>query len=206
MRPQNCETKCSHPFRRKSIQLGHCASSINCSAGTICCRRLPNAARRSAPTLPAGNSAKRSLLSLGSIRMFHMISWYFMSFAQHEASGRRRAGACVASGWTEEPWGSAFANPSYDKWAQVEVCCKPAGRVIGIPIGTFWMLQYMIENIWFIKPSKTTAVLLSTRRWLWLHDGQKQNGWIEHLGLVGFRLRMISECGIPQPKKAANAL
>ena len=29
----------------------------------------------------------------------------------------------------------------------MEVCCKPAGRVIGIPIGTFWMLQYMIENI-----------------------------------------------------------
>ena len=40
---------------------------------------------------------------------------------------------------------------------------------------------------------------LCTRRWLWLHDGKKQNGWIEHLGLVGFRLRMISESGIPQP-------
>ena len=78
MRPQNCETKCSHPFRRKSIKLGHCASSINCSAGTICCRRLPNAGRRSAPTLPAGNSAKRSLVSF--FRAHPNFSYDFMIF------------------------------------------------------------------------------------------------------------------------------
>ena len=75
----------------------------------------------------------------------------------------------------------------------MEVCCKPAGRVAST----------MIENI-LDQTIQNTAVLLRTRRWLYLHDGQKQNSWIEHLGLVGFTLHMISECGIRMLEISSN--